>query len=208
MVKVTDSYHHGNLRTALLDAAFEAVAQRGPDALGIRDLARTVGVSPSAAYHHFQDRDHLYAAVSQLARESVARRMLAAGEEADGRPGRRTRADRAIDRLTAIGQAYLDFAAAEPELIRIAFGLCVAEPPRPDEPSAWRVLVETLDEMHDADAMPTSRRANAEVVVWSAVHGTSVLRNDGAFPEDVDRSTVDHSVIASVLAALGCAERG
>ena len=58
------SYHHGNLRQALIDAGLAVTRNGGPSALSLRDLARRLGVSPNAVYRHFADRDNLLATIS------------------------------------------------------------------------------------------------------------------------------------------------
>ncbi|MBI1758688.1 MAG: TetR/AcrR family transcriptional regulator [Actinobacteria bacterium] len=197
----TGRYHHGNLRAALLEAAFAAGAKGGPEALVVRDLARVVGVSPAAAYHHFQDRGHLVAVVSQRAREALAEHMAAARLAV---PTRLPVKVRAVRRLAAVSLAYLDFAEREPELLRMAFAPCVAPVGRPDDPTAWGILVATLDEVEHTGAMDPARRSGAELVIWSALHGLSVLRGDGAFPPQISTDGVDAKVVDDLLAALGC----
>ncbi len=98
-------YHHGNLREALIQAALELIAEKGPAGFTFADAARSAGVSAAAPYRHFRDRDALLA---DVAREGFVRfeAMLASGW-ADGRP----------DALTAfqnVGKAYLAFARTEP----------------------------------------------------------------------------------------------
>ncbi len=210
----SDSYHHGNLRVALLDAGYVAAARGGPSALVIRELARAVGVSPTAAYHHFADLEHLHAEVSQRAREALAARMRTAHQEV---PARGARATRAVRRLAAIAHGYLDFARAEPQLLRMAFAPCTVAASRPDDPDAWEILVSGLDELDQVGAMDRARRPGAELIVWSAVHGMAVLRADGAFtvdpadtPDQVAAAGLaaspagDAVIVAGILAALGC----
>ena len=58
-------YHHGNLETALVDAAIDLVRKYGPDHLSLRAVSAEVGVSPSASYHHFGDKDALVSAIGK-----------------------------------------------------------------------------------------------------------------------------------------------
>jgi len=71
-------YHHGDLRRALVTAATELAAAGGSEGVALREAARRIGVSPSAAYRHFPSRDGLLAHVGSEAREALAQRMLAA----------------------------------------------------------------------------------------------------------------------------------
>src|SRR4029078_2469521 len=71
-------YHHGDLRRALVTAATELAAAGGSEGVALREAARRIGVSPSAAYRHFPSRDGLLAHVGSEAREALAHRRLAA----------------------------------------------------------------------------------------------------------------------------------
>ncbi len=135
----TRAYHHGDLRRALVEAATELAARDGVDGLVLREAARQVGVSPSAAYRHFPDRDALLATVASGVREAMAHRMLgemaAAGREAGDS---RVDPDVAVARFRACGRAYIGFALDEPGLFAVAFHPC--DPARyvPRRPVALR----------------------------------------------------------------------
>ena len=77
-------YHHGDLRNALVVAATELAAQDGPDGVVLREAARRIGVSPSAAYRHFPSREGLLAVVGSEARRALAARMIAAMDAVGG----------------------------------------------------------------------------------------------------------------------------
>src|SRR6478672_7265171 len=97
-------YHHGNLKEALIRAALELIAKKGPAGLTFAEAARWAGVSPAAPYRHFRDRDELLASVALRGFERFAVVLGQAWD--DGRPQPLT----ALDRL---GKAYLQFARAE-----------------------------------------------------------------------------------------------
>src|ERR1700752_2739032 len=104
-------YHHGALNSALIEASTALAREGGPDRVILREAARVAGVSHSAAYRHFADREALRAEVASFARNELAAQM-------------RRRVNRAKDprrRLRAVGTAYIDFALAEPGLFRTAF---------------------------------------------------------------------------------------
>ena len=105
------SYHHGNLRQALLEQAVELARAGGPDAVVMRDVQRAVGVSNAAAYRHYSDRHALLAAVKEYAMGLLGDQMLAALEQV---PNRGPRGPRALSRLRATGQAYVNFARQAP----------------------------------------------------------------------------------------------
>lgn len=162
----SSNYHHGDLANAVIEAGLRRVRQRGLDAVSGRELAGVVGVAPSAIYRHFADKDQLRAAIAQAAREQLARAM------SQPKARKLTKAS-AYARFRAIGEAYIEFALSEPRLYAAAFSDC--RPSREDSPSGWSILAEALDALVATGAMPSSRRAGAELVAWSAVHGISDL---------------------------------
>ncbi len=100
-----DSYHHGNLREALVEAALRLIGERGPGGFSFAEVARAAGVSPAAPYRHFRDRNALVAEVARLGYERLADELEAAW--ANGAP----------DPVAAIencGKAYLSFARRDP----------------------------------------------------------------------------------------------
>src|SRR4051794_41387145 len=97
-------YHHGNLREALIRAALELIAEKGPAGFTFADAARWAGVSPAAPYRHYRDRDALLADVARRGFEAFADALTRAWD--DGRPDVLS----AFDRL---GRAYLQFAKSE-----------------------------------------------------------------------------------------------
>ena len=98
-------YHHGNLKEALVRAALELIAEKGPAGFTFADAARWAGVSPAAPYRHFRDRDELMADVARRGFEQFSAGLAKAWD--DGRPDVMT----AFDRL---GKTYLDYAKREP----------------------------------------------------------------------------------------------
>ena len=180
-------YHHGSLRSALIEASIALAREGGPDRVVLREAARAAGVSHSAAYRHFADREALLAEVARFARNELAAEM-------------RRRVNRAKDplrRLRAVGTAYIDFALTEPGLFRTAFTSHPAtsgdtEDDRPtggEDPThstavadPYEVLGQVLDEAQAAGVLDPGRRPGAEVAAWSAVHGLASLLLDGPLP--------------------------
>jgi len=182
-------YHHGSLVTALTEAALAAAAEGGADALVLRDLAATVGVSPSATYRHFPSREHLLAHVAQCIREDLARALEAARSEV---PATGTRSRRAERRFAATGRAYVRYALDHPRWFELAFAPCAEQPAGVDDPSAWDVLVGAIDEMVETGAMPGARADTAPLIAWSGVHGLATILTASASP----RSEAGDPVIA------------
>lgn len=171
------TYHHGDLRRALLAEASELARTGGPDAVTLREVARRLDVSPAAIYRHVPDREALLGEVAATARLALARRMLDEVATVDEKEPR----ERAIQRFRAIGRGYLRFAQEEPHLLGAAF-LPIQPPDGPaEDPNPWNVLASALDDLVATGAMPAERRAGAEIVAWSSVHGFAILRGGRAF---------------------------
>ena len=180
-------YHHGALRSALIEASIALAREGGPDRVILREAARAAGVSHSAAYRHFADREALLAEVSRFARNELGAEMR--------RRVNRTRDPRR--RLRAVGTAYIDFALTEPGLFRTAFTSHPAtsgdaaddRPAGGEDPThstavadPYEVLGQVLDEAQAAGVLDPRRRPGAEIAAWSAVHGLAGLLLDGPLP--------------------------
>ena len=90
MIPTRPTYHHGDLRNSLIRAALALVAERGVEGFSLREAARTVGVSASACYRHFSDREELLAAVAHEGLDTLAEEMRAAADGARGHRARST----------------------------------------------------------------------------------------------------------------------
>lgn len=206
------AYHHGDLRNALIDAATSLARDGGPDAVVLRAAARRVGVSPTAAYRHFEGQGDLLFAVKVRGQEALARSMArgAGGVPgADEDVGGGGDGDEVARRMLAMGRGYIDFALQEPGLFRTAFcntpdlaiGLSDEGVPRPAS-GEWQfrsieMLIEILDGLEATGRMPPSRRPGAEVTAWAMVHGLAVLLLDGPFallPEEQRAAAVDRAL--------------
>lgn len=99
------TYHHGNLRQALVEATATLIQEKGPLGFTLAEAARLAGVSPAAPYRHFAGRDELLEEVARQGFVAFAARLEAAFD--DGRP-------RPVTAFLRMGQAYLDFASDEP----------------------------------------------------------------------------------------------
>ncbi|MEM0963286.1 MAG: TetR/AcrR family transcriptional regulator [Bacteroidota bacterium] len=193
------SYHHGDLRRALLDEAGSVLESAGIGALSLRDLARRVGVSATAPYHHFKNKADLATALADDAMADLDTALADAARRAQssgGHPG---------DRLTAIGVAYVLFAVDHPERFRLAFrpemsapfeGLALGDG-LPEDLVGFRQLVAVVQ-----DLVPDPKRQRvAAVGAWSIAHGLAALLVDGPLrPLATDRDAV-RALAMSVLAA-------
>ena len=165
MATLKTGYHHGDLRTALIDAGLHLTRTGGPEALTIREATRQVGVSPNAAYRHFVDREALLGAVATAIQHRMAARMARAHDA------------NASDRLRAVGLGYIKFALDEPGWFTVAFfsadpiGLGTETASAPP----YLALVDALDRMVEAGTLTRDRREGAEWPCWAAVHGFAEL---------------------------------
>jgi AcrR family transcriptional regulator len=172
------SYHHGNLREALVDAALDLIAEKGPAGFTFAEAARQAGVSPAAPYRHFRDRDALMADVARRGFERFEKELAAAWDE--GRPNLRQAFER-------VGKAYLGFARNEPAYFSAMFesGLSVSEHRELQEAGdrAFVVLRGACEAL--VAAMPVAKRPPALMMalhIWSLSHGIASLfaRGDAA----------------------------
>lgn len=171
-------YHHGNLKEALVRAALELIAEKGPAGFTFADAARWAGVSPAAPYRHYRDRDALLADVAKRGFDEFAAALAKAWH--DGRPDPMS----AFDRL---GKAYLDFARAEPAYYSAMFeaGVPIDADPELREAGerAFGVLRGAAERL--VALMPAQGRPPALMValhIWSLTHGIASLfgRGDAA----------------------------
>jgi AcrR family transcriptional regulator len=171
-------YHHGNLKEALLRAALELIAQKGPAGFTFAEAARWAGVSPAAPYRHFRDRDELLASVALRGFEKFEAVLARAWD--DGRPDVFV----ALDRL---GKAYLEFARTEPAYYSAMFeaGIPLATNPELREAGerAFAVLRGAAEKL--CVQIPLRTRPPALMValhIWAMSHGVASLfgRGDAA----------------------------
>jgi AcrR family transcriptional regulator len=168
------TYHHGDLRHALIAEGLQLARTGGPAAVTLREATRAAGVSPNAAYRHFTDRDALVRAVAREAQLALAGAITA---RVEATPADLAPAAAAIERLRRVGTAYIDFARAERGLFETAF---FTQDTHANDAivtlddqivAPFRLLMDTLDAMVDAGALAPERRPYAEWACWSAVHG-------------------------------------
>ncbi len=171
-------YHHGNLREALIQAALELIAQRGPAGFTFAEAARAAGVSPAAPYRHFRDRDALLADVAMRGFERFAAGLAQAWNE--GRPDPMTA-------FEAVGKAYLAFARNEPAYYSAMFEGGLPDSFSADLKAASDRAFAVLRLASEAvlATLPPGTRAPALMVslhIWSLAHGIASLfaRGDAA----------------------------
>ncbi|MFB6841288.1 TetR/AcrR family transcriptional regulator [Streptomyces sp. NPDC056361] len=178
-------YHHGDLRAACLRAARELLEEDGSAALSLRAVARKAGVSATAPYRHYADRDALVSAVAAEGYRELAQH-LAAAHPAPSTP----------DDLAAVAVVYVQFALEHPALFRAMF----AEPcdPTSEERVAATAVITEYVQSIVRDAFPGAEDSAAlATTVWALVHGLAFLHLDGK----LDTSTPE-AVAAQVSASV------
>jgi AcrR family transcriptional regulator len=209
MAPQTRTYHHGDLRRALVDEGLSLARTGGPAAVSLREVTRAVGVSPNAAYRHFADREDLVRAVAAEAQLALARAIRA---RVDATPADLPEAEASVERLRRVGMAYIDFARAERGWFELAFSTQDSQASGAivtldDEVVApFRLLLDTLDAMADAGTLAPERRPHAEWACWSVVHGFADIAVHG--PLQWQPAAVIDALAAAVVESAIVGVRG
>jgi AcrR family transcriptional regulator len=183
------TYHHGDLRAALLDAALEVLEEDGATALSLRAVARRAGVSYAAPYRHYADREALVSAIAAVGYRELAER-LGAAHPAPSTP----------DQLTDVAVAYVRFAVERPALFRVMF----SEPcdRDNDERVAATAAVTLYLREIVARCFPRSDPEALAPAIWALVHGLAFLYLDGKLdaPTPAAVATRTRAAVEAVLA--------
>src|SRR5512132_4225914 len=194
-----DRYHHGDLRRSLLQAGRQILADQGVDALTLREVARRAQVSQAAPYHHFNGKAELVSAIAQHGFEDFAA-ALRAGAAATG--------GGALQRLTGMGLAYVQFAVANPNLFRLLFRPELRRPTSQGPAAeamtqagsaAYQVFLDAVTAAVEEGSVQGSVE-DVAVASLSIVHGLSTLLVDG--PVDLSQRPPD-TLARVVVYALG-----
>lgn len=183
------SYHHGNLRRALLDEALATIRADGVDALTLREIGSRIGVSRTALYRHFADKQALLAAVATEGFRTLRLQLVQAWAEG-GRDGAA---------FKAMGRAYIRFAIDNPSHYRVMFGSFVDPEGQQAElvtegQGAFQALVDALAKLKSDNAV---RGDDADLMarfVWSVVHGVARLGIDGQLPQTAIEELAEYAV--------------
>jgi AcrR family transcriptional regulator len=195
--KPAKSYHHGDLRRALLDEALHTIQTDGVEQLTLRTVGERLGVSRSALYRHFADKQSLLATVGtegfRMLRQAIA--------DAWDRNGRGRRG------FEAIGKAYLQFAVGQPSHYRVMFGGFIESAAKDDHfvaeaKAAFQVLVDGLVEQQNAGEVRRDDPVLMARFVWALFHGAAMLFIDGQLPEKAQQSGLEHYIFERLNAAI------
>ena len=172
-------YHHGDLRKTAIGVGMRLLEDRDADDVGVRELARAVGVSAPALYRHFPDKDALREALAEEGLVRLAKAQMDAQSKAG--PG--------IDGFNATGGAYVQFALANPGLFRLMFSSLPTLDAlggldnKRDE--AMQLLQRNAAQLVSEDVGPEAARLFA-LRAWALVHGLAVLLLDKQIAGDKD----------------------
>jgi AcrR family transcriptional regulator len=197
------NYHHGDLRSALLEAALNVINESGPQQLTIREVARRAGVSHTAPYRHFADMDELIRAVVEqsfeLMQQTLRDRKAAAPQDP-------------LNQFAASGQAYIDFGLQYPAYYRVMYSgdLLSSTGQQSLQHTSSDTFSEMVRDMETCQKLNILRPgdpAKQALAIISTVHGFVTLVNDNRVDallgEDFDVEEARDSVMAAIFEGLG-----
>jgi AcrR family transcriptional regulator len=171
-----DSYHHGDLKSALIEAGVAMLTQEGIEGLNLRKLARQIGVSHNAPYMHFADKQALIAAIAQqgflLLSKTIEEALQARREAA------------LEEQLMGVGHAYVRFALAHPSHLMVMFG-DFSQDNYPDLMKASHGTFKQLVDLmaNNKSVLPSQSPAQLAMLFWVNLHGLSVLLISNKIPD-------------------------
>ena len=169
-LKRRTTYHHGDLRAALLSAARTLLDEGGVPAVSLREVARRAGVTPAACYRHFADKEALLTALAVQGFEEFAQALRSACEGT-------------AEPFAEMGIAYVAFAVQRPGMFRLMFGPAVADRSRSTELMA---AIGGATRLFDSGVKSSRHVAPEDPVgglrAWATVHGLATLAIDGMLP--------------------------
>lgn len=194
IAKKAGAYHHGNLRSVLLETAARVIEKEGVAAVSLHALTRRAGVSPGAAYHHFASREQLLAALSAEGSALLVTEMRRVVEGLEQDP---------LAYLEGLGRAYVQFAVAHRGHFRVMFRselrVHLTKDERATADEALGLLQQAIRRCEQAGFIAPGDVASLTLLAWSTVHGASELWIEGSL---VDKSLVpDEKTLATTIAA-------
>lgn len=197
-------YHHPDLRAALMEAALAELTEKGPRRFSLRQVASRAGVSHTAPYRHFPDKDSLLAALVLEGMRSLTTVLRRANQEP---------AAEARERLGRLGRAYVAFGRANPQVLSLMFsglgfnvlGASSPDNPRKAEYDAFGELESTVRECQREGSLDPDRDSGVlSLLVWSTVHGLAILYIENVIPFMIsERGLRTDQAESEILRALG-----
>jgi AcrR family transcriptional regulator len=195
MNKPDRAYHHGDLRTALLDEAAAMIAEGGTESVTMRALGERLGVSRAAAYRHFEDKTALLVAVAAAGFRRLNERLQDIGA---GAPSS------SLERARRMGEAYVRFALENPAHYRLMYGReAMGRQNLPELREAgselFEQLVEVIRAYQESGGIKREDPRAQAYVAWSAVHGLASLLIEGQIMSSVDVDALIRQTTQTVL---------
>jgi len=174
------AYHHGNLKEALIAASLEILSEKGIEGLSLRNVAKKVGVSHTAPYNHFADKQVLLAAISTAGHEQLHQVLMITFEKSKDNPQ---------NIIPEIAWTYLQFAMNNPAKFKLMFSGALEE--ERNHPAFIEVTSKTIAHFEEIivfcqnkGQLPAGRVDNLAIKLWSEVHGFSTLMLENQFPPE------------------------
>ncbi|HBX69030.1 MAG TPA: TetR family transcriptional regulator [Chloroflexi bacterium] len=188
-------YHHGDLKNALIQAGIEILSQEGLQALSLRRVARRAGVSHSAPYAHFADKQALIAAISTEGFRQLYDQLAAAVQQSQGDP---------LQQLVQATRVYCDFALADSAHFKIMFsGVLEMEDDYPDfvdiSLKNFNLVIEIVENCQQAGILKPGPAEELAVTVWGLVHGVVSLMIEGQVSETILTRLGPQKMLVSAL---------
>jgi len=174
------AYHHGNLKEELISAGLEILSEKGIEGLSLRNVAKKVGVSHTAPYNHFVDKQALLAAISTAGHEQLYQVLSDTFEKFKQSPA---------DSITEIAWAYLQFALEDPGRFKLMFsGALEEERDHPEYVETSQKNISLLEEIivfcQNKGQLPEGKVDFIAIKLWSLVHGFALLILENQFPRE------------------------
>jgi AcrR family transcriptional regulator len=172
------TYHHGNLKEALIRAGLDILSEKGIEGLSLRKVASKVGVSHTAPYNHFSDKQGLLAAISTAGHEHLHQLLLDTFENSK---------IQSSDVISDIAWAYLQFGLANPAKFKLMFsGALEEERAHPEFVAISQKSIALFEEIivfcQSKGQLPEGRVEDVAIKLWSLVHGFTYLMLENQFP--------------------------
>ena len=179
----TGRYHHGDLRAALIAEGLRLLKTSDVEHMSLREIARNVGVSATAVYRHFPDKNALLGALAAAGRERLVDQQLEAQSLAGG----------GIEGFDATGRAYVRFALANPALFRLMMSSAREDS---EKMTGLGLLRRNIAMLAGSDTNENVQHVRA-IQSWATVHGLAMLMLDGQVPSD--EVLIEHVVNSRIL---------
>lgn len=176
-----EKYHHGNLKQALIDAGQQLLIEKGIYGLSLRETAKAAGVSHTAPYRHFKDKEALLAAIAESGFESLAKALLNAVAE---------HADDPREQLAAAAATYVKLAVTRIEMHQLMFGdgfddEAMSETMVETKQLVFGVLFKIIETGQKKNIYKKADTLELVIAAWSMIHGYTMLLTTGQLRESV-----------------------